>query len=110
MVLHTLQHHPHVHCVVPGGGPSLDGTRWVACRSGFFLPARQAKSHIETESSADFVPRFRLMHATPADIPRTTIVQCNWDFRWKGATAPPNCKPEQRSKADAPSAFAASDC
>lgn len=43
-VLHTwgqtLLHHPHVHCVVPGGGPSLDGTRWVACRSGFFLPVR----------------------------------------------------------------------
>ena len=44
MVLHTwgqtLQHHPHVHCVVPGGGPSFDGTRWVACRTGFFLPVR----------------------------------------------------------------------
>jgi hypothetical protein len=44
MVLHTwgqtLQHHPHLHCVVPGGGPSLDGTRWVACRRGFFLPVR----------------------------------------------------------------------
>ena len=43
-VLHTwgqtLQHHPHVHCVVPGGGPSPDGTRWVACRPGFFLPIR----------------------------------------------------------------------
>jgi len=43
-VLHTwgqnLHHHPHVHCVVPGGGPSLDGTRWVACRTGFFLPVR----------------------------------------------------------------------
>jgi len=43
-VLHTwgqaLQHHPHIHCVVPGGGPSLDGTRWVACRPGFFLPVR----------------------------------------------------------------------
>ena len=36
----TLQHHPHLHCVVPGGGPSLDGTRWVACRPGFFLPVR----------------------------------------------------------------------
>jgi hypothetical protein len=44
MVLHTwgqtLQHHPHVHCVVPGGGPSVEGTRWVACRPGFFLPVR----------------------------------------------------------------------
>jgi predicted RNA-binding Zn-ribbon protein involved in translation (DUF1610 family) len=43
-VLHTwgqnLHHHPHVHCVVPGGGPSLDATRWIACRPGFFLPVR----------------------------------------------------------------------
>lgn len=36
----TLQHHPHVHCLVPGGGPSLDGMHWVACRPGFFLPVR----------------------------------------------------------------------
>ena len=44
MVLHTwgsaLTHHPHVHCIVPGGGISLDGQRWVACRRGFFLPVR----------------------------------------------------------------------
>ena len=43
-VLHTwgqnLHHHPHIHCVVPGGGLSLDGTRWIACRPGFFLPVR----------------------------------------------------------------------
>ena len=43
-VLHTwgqnLHHHPHVHCVVPGGGPSPDGRRWVGCRPGFFLPVR----------------------------------------------------------------------
>ena len=43
-VLHTwgqnLQHHPHAHCVVPGGGLSPDGRRWVACRKGFFLPVR----------------------------------------------------------------------
>jgi Putative transposase/Transposase zinc-binding domain len=43
-VLHTwgqnLQHHPHVHCLVPGGGLALDGTRWVSCRPGFFLPVR----------------------------------------------------------------------
>jgi len=44
MVLHTwgqtLTHHPHVHCIVPGGGLSPDGTSWVACRPGFFLPVR----------------------------------------------------------------------
>ncbi|MGQ0732093.1 MAG: transposase, partial [Acidobacteriota bacterium] len=33
-------HHPHVPGVVPGGGLSLDGTRWIACRPGFFLPVR----------------------------------------------------------------------
>jgi hypothetical protein len=36
----TLGHHPHLHCVVPGGGLSPDGARWVACRPGFFLPVR----------------------------------------------------------------------
>jgi hypothetical protein len=42
MVLHTwgqrLQHHPHVHCVVPMGGLSADGTRWIHARPRFFLP------------------------------------------------------------------------
>src|SRR5215813_9832206 len=36
----TLTAHPHLHCVVPGGGMSLDGSRWVACRPGFFLPVK----------------------------------------------------------------------
>ncbi len=35
----TMTHHPHVHMIVPGGGISLDGSRWVSCRPGFFLPA-----------------------------------------------------------------------
>jgi hypothetical protein len=50
-VLHTwgsaLTHHPHIHCIVPGGGLSLacpgqrsGGERWVSCRPGFFLPVR----------------------------------------------------------------------
>jgi hypothetical protein len=50
-VLHTwgsaLTHHPHVHCIVPGGGISpacpgqrSGGKRWVSCRPGFFLPVR----------------------------------------------------------------------
>jgi len=40
-VLHTwgsaLTHHPHIHCIVPGGGISLDGRRWIACRPTFLL-------------------------------------------------------------------------
>jgi hypothetical protein len=43
-VLHTwgqnLLHHPHLHCVIAGGGLSADGTRWISCRPGFFLPVR----------------------------------------------------------------------
>ena len=43
-VLHTwgsaMTHHPHVHMIVPGGGISPDGLRWVSCRPGFFLPVR----------------------------------------------------------------------
>ena len=43
-VLHTwgsaLTHHPHVHCIVPGGGLSPDGAHWIACRPRFFLPVR----------------------------------------------------------------------
>ena len=43
-VLHTwgsaLTHHPHVHMIVPGGGISRDGERWIACRPTFFLPVR----------------------------------------------------------------------
>jgi len=43
-VLHTwgsaMTHHPHVHIIVPGGGLSADGTRWIACRPGFFLLVR----------------------------------------------------------------------
>ena len=43
-VLHTwgqnLLHHPHVHCVVAGGGLAPDGQPWVACKPGFFLPVR----------------------------------------------------------------------
>lgn len=43
-VLHTwgsnLEHHPHLHCLIPGGGLSPDGLRWISCRRGFFLPVR----------------------------------------------------------------------
>lgn len=43
-VLHTwsqtLRHHPHLHCVVPGGGLSLNGQQWISCRPHFFLPVK----------------------------------------------------------------------
>jgi hypothetical protein len=36
----AMTHHPHLHCIVPGGGLSPDGTRWTPCKRGFFLPVR----------------------------------------------------------------------
>ena len=51
-VLHTwgqaLQHHPHLHCIVPGGGLSPDQSRWIACRPGFFLPVRVLSRRFRT--------------------------------------------------------------
>lgn len=51
-VLHTwgqaLQHHPHLHCIVPGGGLSPDQKRWIACRPGFFLPVRVLSRRFRT--------------------------------------------------------------
>lgn len=45
LVLHTwgstLSHHPQVHGIVPGGGLSIDGERWIHCRPRFFLPVRE---------------------------------------------------------------------
>jgi hypothetical protein len=51
-VLHTwgqaLHHHPHLHCIIPGGGLSVDQTRWVSCRPGFFLPVRVLSRRFRT--------------------------------------------------------------
>ncbi|MGH9891508.1 MAG: IS91 family transposase [bacterium] len=48
-VLHTwgqrLDHHPHVHCVVPGGGFSADRSRWISARETFFLPVKVLSKH-----------------------------------------------------------------
>jgi hypothetical protein len=79
-VLHTwgsaMTHHPHVHMVVPGGGISLDGTRWVACRPGFFLPVRVLsrlfrRLFLEKLTAAHTAGRLKFFgnHAPLADAP-----------------------------------------
>ena len=77
LVLHTwgsaLTHHPHVHGIVPGGGLSPDGQRWVACRPGFFLPvrvlSRKTKHKTMTLSVDEFIRRF-LLHVLPSGFHR----------------------------------------
>lgn len=62
MVLHTwgqnLHHHPHVHCVVPGGGISPDGANWISSRKKFFLPVR-VLSRLFRKKFVSFLRKFR---------------------------------------------------
>jgi len=62
-VLHTwgqnLHLHPHLHCVVPGGGIAVDGSRWVSCRPGFFLPVRVLSRLFRGKFLANFSEAFR---------------------------------------------------
>ena len=51
-----MTHHPHLHMIVPGGGLSLDGKKWLACRPGFFLPVR-VLSRLFLKSSLTRTPR-----------------------------------------------------
>jgi hypothetical protein len=93
MVLHTwgqtLQHHPHVHCVVPGGRPSLDGTRWVACRSGFFLPVRAL---CRTASIASATTVFSPM--APAVTASLSVVGCSKPVSRVPSASLPTITPE----------------
>ncbi len=61
-VLHTwgsaLTHHPHLHCIVPAGGISLDGDHWLACRPNFFLPVRVLSKRFQWR----FLERLRDAH------------------------------------------------
>ena len=77
-VLHTwssaLTHHPHLHCIVPGGGISPGGGRWVSCRLGFFLSVRVLsrlfrRLFLETLAAAHEAGRLRFFgdHAHLAD-------------------------------------------
>ncbi len=77
-VLHTSgsapTHHPHVHMIVPGGGISLDGERWISCRPGFFLPVRVLSTlfrrlFLDKLAEAHAVGRLQFFgdHAAPAD-------------------------------------------
>ena len=74
-VLHTwgqtLLHHPHVHCVVPAGGLSPDGTRWVPARASFFLPVKVLSRVFRGTCVAGLRAAFRAGRLTmPRDLQR----------------------------------------
>ena len=61
-VLHTwgqtLVHHPHLHCVIPGGGLAPDGANWISCRDDFFLPVRVLSQLFRGKMLAALTERF----------------------------------------------------
>ena len=76
-VLHTwgqtLLHHPHVHCVVPAGGLSPDGTRWLHARPSFFLPVKVLSRVFRGKVVAGLIEAFRAGALTlPTDLQRLT--------------------------------------
>jgi hypothetical protein len=64
--LHTwgqnLHLHPHLHCVVPGGGLAPTGDRWIGCRQGFFLPVKVLSRVFRGKFLAHLEEAFRRGH------------------------------------------------
>jgi hypothetical protein len=106
-VLHSwgqnLHHHPHVHCIVPGGGPSPDATRWIACRPDFFLPVRVLSSlfrrlFLKRLDAAFKAGRLHFFHALAPLADPTTFAQYLAAWRgidWVVYAKPPFGGPEQ---------------
>ncbi len=77
-VLHTwgqrLDHHPHVHCVVPGGGLSSDRSRWISARENFFLPVKVLSKRFRNTFLLYLARAFQdgelQFHGRLADLPR----------------------------------------
>jgi hypothetical protein len=84
-VLHTwgqnLHLHPHVHCVVPGGGLSLDGGRWIACRPGFLLPVRVLSRVFRGKFLSGLEEAFRRGHLS-CNGRQEELAEAEAFFRW----------------------------
>lgn len=106
-VLHTwgsaMTHHPHAHMIVPGGGISPDGTRWISCRPGYFLPVpvlsalfRARTLAMLADAHADGRLKFFGAHAALAD--RKAFKRFLAPLRsigWVVDSRPPVAGPEQ---------------
>jgi hypothetical protein len=100
-ILHTwgqnLSLHPHVHCVVPGGGLAPDG-KWVSCRAGFFLPVR-VLSRVFRGKFVDLLKRARgkgkLIGAADDDRAFERVLDAAVSKDWVVYAKPPFGGPEQ---------------
>jgi hypothetical protein len=106
-VLHTwgqnLLHHPHVHCVVPGGGLAPDRSRWLSCRAGFFLPVRVLSRVFRGKFLAHLRSAFQQGalhfrgHLPPWADPKAfaAVVREAYRYEWVVHAKPPFGGPEQ---------------
>jgi Putative transposase/Transposase zinc-binding domain len=106
-VLHTwgqnLHLHPHVHCVVPGGGISVEGNRWLSCRPGFFLPVRPLARLFRGKFLAMLHRAYdrRLLHFHGQQQDRSypeafhALLQACWQKEWVVYAKPPFGGPAQ---------------
>ena len=121
LVLHTwgsaLTHHPHIHGIVPGGGLSLDGERWVACKPGFFLSVRvlsrlfrrrflEALSGAHTAGQLQFFGEYApLTDASAFADWLAALKKCEWVAPFTHRFQRPDCQ-ENFFSAGSPSALA----
>jgi hypothetical protein len=105
-VLHSwgsaLTHHPHVHVIVPGGGLSLDGQRWISCRPGFFLPVRVLSRLFRRRRVHPPLPDPRPARRVPSHPSLWPLRQCQPSRQYRiGPPAPRRTRPspvEQRQR------------
>jgi hypothetical protein len=106
-VLHTwgqnLLFHPHLHCVVPGGGISPDGSRWISCRPRFFLPVRVLSrlfrrlflKHLQDASDAGKLALFSSLEALRDPLVFRGHLERVRKLKWVVYTKPPFAGPQQ---------------
>jgi hypothetical protein len=106
-VLHTwgqaLHLHPHLHCIVPGGGISPDQTRWIPCKPGYFLPVRVLSARFRDvfvdQLRAAFARDELRFPAAIADLADPTVFAMRLDaltkIDWVVFAKPPFAGPEQ---------------
>ena len=100
-ILHTwgqnLALHPHVHCVIPGGGLSLDAGKWITCRAGFFLPVR-ILSRVFRGKFIDLLKRAWAagkLHGVENDSAVARLIDASVKHDWVVYAKPPFGGPEQ---------------
>ena len=97
-ILHTwtqkLLYHPHVHCIVPGGGLSLDGDRWISARRGFFLSVRILSSVFRGKLLSKLEAGLNKGTLQASGNPHEILREASWK-EWVVYAKPPFLGPEQ---------------